>query len=76
MVPRFGVRVLGGADFVRSHEPVLADGVTPYNLGLKLDGFQHVAVTSGLKYHFRITRWVRSGPGARRQRGVALPAWT
>ena len=39
-------------DLVRSHEPVLADGVTPYTLGLKLDGFQHVGVTFGLKYRF------------------------
>lgn len=39
-------------DLVRSHEPVLADGVTPYAIGLKLDGFQHVGVTFGLKYRF------------------------
>ena len=39
-------------DLVRSHEPVLADGVTPYTLSLKLDSFQHVGVTFGLKYRF------------------------
>ena len=37
---------------VRSHEPVLADGTTPYALGLKLDGFRHAGVTFGLKYRF------------------------
>ena len=77
---RFGLQVLGGADYamhervsvtlkvrwsrfgaidsqflwdlVRSHEPVLADGVTPYDLGLNLDGFQYVLFTLGLQYHF------------------------
>ena len=39
-------------DLVRSHEPVLTDGVTPYTIGLKLDGLQHVGVTFGLKYRF------------------------
>ena len=39
-------------DLVRSHEPVLADGETPYDLGLKLDGFWHVLFTLGLQYHF------------------------
>lgn len=39
-------------DLVRSHESVLADGVTPYTLGLELDGFQHVGATIGFKYRF------------------------
>ncbi len=37
---------------VRSHEPVLADGVTPYNLDVGLEGMAYWAVTAGLKYHF------------------------
>ena len=32
---------------VRSREPLLADGVTPYDLGLKLDGFRYVLLPWG-----------------------------
>lgn len=39
-------------DLVRSHAPVLADGVTPYVLGLEVDGMQHLALTAGIKVRF------------------------
>ena len=37
---------------IRSHEPVLADGVTPYRVRIKLDGIEYWGMTLGLKYHF------------------------
>ena len=37
---------------IRSHEPVLADGVTPYRVRIKLDNVQYWGMTLGLKYHF------------------------
>lgn len=37
---------------VRSHAPVLADGVTPYDLDVRLEGMGYWGVTVGLKYHF------------------------
>lgn len=37
---------------VRSHAPVLADGVTPYDLNVRLEGMGYWGVTVGLKYHF------------------------
>lgn len=37
---------------IRSHEPVLADGVTPYRVRIKLDNVQYWGMTIGLKYHF------------------------
>ena len=39
-------------DIVRSHEPVLADGVTPYALSLEVDGLQHVGIGLGIKVGF------------------------
>ena len=37
---------------IRSHEPVLADGVTPYRVQIKLDSIAYWGMTIGLKYHF------------------------
>ena len=37
---------------IRSHEPVLADGKTPYRVRIKLDGIAYWGMTIGLKYHF------------------------
>ena len=37
---------------IRSHEPVLADGVTPYRVRIKLDNVQYWGMTIRLKYHF------------------------
>lgn len=37
---------------IRSHEPVLADGVTPYRVRIKLDSIAYWGMTIGLKYHF------------------------
>lgn len=39
-------------DLVRSHESVLADGVTPYTLGLEIDDLQHLVVSLSLKLRF------------------------
>ncbi len=39
-------------DLVRSHEPVLADGVTPYALGLEVDGLQHLGLGLGIRIGF------------------------
>ena len=37
---------------IRSHAPVLADGVTPYRVQIKLDSIAYWGMTIGLKYHF------------------------
>ena len=37
---------------IRSHAPVLADGVTPYEVNVRLEGMGYWGVTVGLKYHF------------------------
>lgn len=37
---------------IRSHTPVLADGVTPYRVQIKLDSIAYWGMTIGLKYHF------------------------
>lgn len=37
---------------IRNHEPVLADGKTPYRVRIKLDGIAYWGMTIGLKYHF------------------------
>ena len=37
---------------IRSHAPVLADGVTPYRVRIKLDNVEYWGMTLGLKYHF------------------------
>lgn len=37
---------------IRSHAPVLADGVTPYRVRIKLDNVEYWGTTLGLKYHF------------------------
>lgn len=37
---------------IRSHAPVLADGVTPYRVRIKLDNVEYWGMTIGLKYHF------------------------
>lgn len=39
-------------ELLRSHEPVLADGVTPYGLGLAVDGLEHIGVSFGIKVGF------------------------
>lgn len=37
---------------IRGHAPVLADGVTPYRVRIKLDSIEYWGMTLGLKYHF------------------------
>ena len=37
---------------IRGHAPVLADGVTPYRVRIKLDNIEYWGMTLGLKYHF------------------------
>ena len=37
---------------IRDHKPVLADGVTPYRVRIKLDSIAYWGMTIGLKYHF------------------------
>ena len=37
---------------IRGHDPVLADGVTPYRVRIKLDNVEYWGMTLGLKYHF------------------------
>ncbi len=37
---------------IRGHAPVLADGVTPYRVRIKLDNVEYWGMTLGLKYHF------------------------
>lgn len=39
-------------DLIRSHKPVMADGVTPYITTQSLDNSEYWGVTLGLKYHF------------------------
>ena len=39
-------------DLVRSHAPVQADGVTPFDTTQRFEGISYLAVTVGLKYHF------------------------
>ncbi len=46
---------LGGTEtwtLIRSHEPVQADGSTPFNSRLDVDGIEYVGVTTGLRYRF------------------------
>ena len=37
---------------IRSHEPVRADGVTPFSTNVAFDSLQYWAVTFGMKYYF------------------------
>ena len=37
---------------IRSHEPVRADGTTPFSGTVRLSSFQYWGVTLGLKYRF------------------------
>ncbi len=39
-------------DLIRSHEPVRADGVTPFDSSLTFSNLQYWALTAGLKYAF------------------------
>ena len=39
-------------DLIRSHAPVQADGVTPFDTTQRFEGISYLAVTVGLKYHF------------------------
>ena len=39
-------------DLIRSHTPVQADGVTPFDTTQRFEGISYLAVTVGLKYHF------------------------
>ena len=39
-------------DLIRSHEPVQADGTTPYRSSLTFDDIQYWALTFGMKYYF------------------------
>ena len=39
-------------DLVRSHAPVQADGVTPFDADLEFTGIGYQAVTVNLKYRF------------------------
>lgn len=39
-------------DLIRSHEPVRADGVTPFDSALTFSNLQYWALTAGLKYAF------------------------
>ena len=39
-------------DLVRSHAPVQADGVTPFDTTQRFEGINYLAVMVGLKYHF------------------------
>ena len=39
-------------NLIRSHVPVQADGVTPFDAGLEFGGIGYQAVTVSLKYHF------------------------
>ena len=39
-------------NLVRSHAPVQADGVTPFDSNLEFGGIGYQAVTVSLKYHF------------------------
>ena len=37
---------------IRSHEPVQADGTTPFGSDLEFDGIGYVGVSAGLRYRF------------------------
>ena len=39
-------------DLIRSHAPVQADGVTPFDTTQRFEGISYLAVTVGLKYYF------------------------
>ena len=39
-------------DLIRSHAPVQADGVTPFDTTQRFEGISYLAVMVGLKYHF------------------------
>ena len=39
-------------DLIRSHAPVQADGITPFDTTQRFEGISYLAVTVGLKYHF------------------------
>ena len=40
------------AEVHRSHAPVQADGVTPFDTTQRFEGISYLAVMVGLKYHF------------------------
>ena len=50
---KFGDISHGGVwNLIRSHQPVQADGTTPFTSQLTLDDIEYWAMTLGLKYHF------------------------
>ncbi len=50
---KFGDITHGGTwNRIRSHDPVQADGTTPFTSKLTLDDIEYWAMTLGLKYHF------------------------